>query len=288
VFLCYGEGANGKSTFLETLRAVFGEYARNLPFSAFELKARSNIPNDIATIPGRRLITAIETGDATRLNEARLKALTGCDTITARQLYKEHFEFRPAAKFWFAFNHKPRVADDSFGYWRRVRLIPFLRRFDESSADRQLLDKLRAEAPGILAWAVSGCLAWQAEGLGTPSVVKAATEAYREESDPLPDFLSEMCVVHSSARCEVGLLWSDFADWTRLNGERWPSMDRQAFGERLHGRGFEKRRYGHNRTWHWFGVCRKIDAEALGIPTDADTRADADVNFNKSPIARLV
>ena len=287
VFLCYGEGANGKSTFLETLRAVFGEYARNLPFSAFELRSRSNIPNDIATLPARRLVTAIETGDATRLNEARLKALTGCDTITARQLYKEHFEFRPAAEFWLAFNHKPRVADDSLGFWRRVRLIPFLRRFDDSEADKGLPDKLRGEAPGILAWTVRGCLAWQADGLGMPSAVKAATQAYREESDPLSEFLDEECIIDPKARATVADIWFAYNYWAQQdNRERWP-LDHRSFTERMAKR-FEKGRWGHARDRHWFGVCRKIDAQALGIPCGADTRADADADFNNPPTARPV
>jgi putative DNA primase/helicase len=285
IFLCYGEGSNGKSTFLETLRRVFGDYARNLPFSAFELKARSNIPNDVATLPGRRYVTAIETSDSIRLNEARLKALTGCDTITARQLYKEHFEFRPVAKFWLAFNHKPRVSDDSHGLWRRVRLIPFLRQF-EKDRDEHLLEKLNAEGPGILAWAVRGCLAWQAEGLGMPPAVRAATEAYRKESDRLSEFLDDQCIIHPQARVPVGNLWATYEYWARQNGDRWP-LDRRALTERMQKR-FEKKRQGHSRDWHWLGVCREIDAQALGIPLDADMRADADVDSNISPTTRPI
>lgn len=129
LFLCYGQGANGKSTFLETVRSLMGNYAHNLPFSAFELKARSSVPNDIAGIVGKRFVTAVETNENVAFNEGRVKALTGGDQSTARFLYQEHFSFDPTAKFWLAFNHKPRVTDDSHGFWRRVRLIPFLARF---------------------------------------------------------------------------------------------------------------------------------------------------------------
>jgi putative DNA primase/helicase len=287
LFPCYGEGSNGKSTFLETLRDVFGGYARNLPFSAFELKARSNIPNDIATLPGRRFVTAIETGDSIRLNEARLKALTGCDTTTARLLHREFFEFRPVAKFWLAFNHKPRVADDSHGFWRRVRLVPFKRRFDEGQADTRLPDKLRAEAQGILAWAVRGCIAWQAEGLGVPPDVRAATQAYREESDPLSEFLDEECIIDARARVRVGDFWASYDLWARQDSrERWP-LDRRAFTQRMERR-FKKDRKGHDRDWYWLGLCRKIDAQGQRIPTGADTRRAADTDLPISPITRPV
>ena len=131
-----------------------------------------------------------------------MKVLTGSDSITARFLYKEHFTFTPTAKFWLAFNHKPRVSDDSHGFWRRVRLIPFLHKFEAGAQDKELMGKLRAEAPGILAWAVQGCLKWQQEGLGMPEVVKAATESYREEMDIIGQFLEERCVV--DPRASVG------------------------------------------------------------------------------------
>lgn len=149
-FCCHGEGANGKTTFLNGIRYVLGSYACNLPFSAFELAARSAISNDIATLPGRRFVTAIETDELATLNAARIKAVTGGDPITARLLYHENFTFNPVAKFWLAFNHRPVVADDSHGFWRRVHMIPFNCQFNPD-AEPDLPDKLRAEAPGILA-----------------------------------------------------------------------------------------------------------------------------------------
>src|SRR5260370_2165539 len=129
-FCCHGEGANGKSTFLNAVRHAVGAYACNLPFSAFELKTRSTIGNDVATIPDRRFVTAIETDESVRLNEARIKALTGGDLITARMLYREVFTFRPVATFCLAFNRPPRVSADSQSLLRRVHLIPFVRQFD--------------------------------------------------------------------------------------------------------------------------------------------------------------
>jgi P4 family phage/plasmid primase-like protien len=135
-----------------------------MPFSTLELKDRAGIPNDVASIANKRLVTSAETNDGTRFNEARIKALTGCDPITARFLHHEFFTFQPVAKFWLSVNHKPRVADDSYGFWRRVRLIPFLRQFRDD-ADPNLERKLREELPGILAFFVRGCLHWQRWGL---------------------------------------------------------------------------------------------------------------------------
>jgi putative DNA primase/helicase len=166
-FLCYGTGANGKSVFLNVLRALLGRYAYNAPFATFESQARSQIPNDLAAMVGRRLVTASETNEGSRLNEARVKMLTGRDPVTARFLNREFFTFVPVAKYFLAVNHKPLVKDYSYGFWRRVRLIPFLAQFREN-ADPLLEDTLLDELPGVLAWAVEGCLEGQRRGLGCP------------------------------------------------------------------------------------------------------------------------
>jgi putative DNA primase/helicase len=163
------------------LRYVLGDYAYNLPFSAFELKARSAIPNEIAALSGKRFVTAIETNESVELNEGRIKALTGSDPITARFLYGEFFTFVPSGKFWLAFNHKPRVSDDSPGFWRLIRLIPFLEMFVAGRADPDLLEKLKAEAPGILNWLVQGALMWQTDGLEAPAVVAEASKVSRRK-----------------------------------------------------------------------------------------------------------
>jgi putative DNA primase/helicase len=147
IFDCYGDGANGKSTLIETVRNVLGDYAYNAPFSTFEKKARSGIPNDVAALAGRRFISAVETDEGVRLNESRVKALTGGDTIAARFLYGEWFGFVISGKIWLAFNHKPEIVDDSHGMWRRIRVIPFTRKFDGNDADKHLKEKLRSVVP---------------------------------------------------------------------------------------------------------------------------------------------
>jgi putative DNA primase/helicase len=271
-FFCnHGDGANGKTTFLNAVRHVFGDYASNLPFSAFELTARSAISNDVATLPGKRFVTAIETDESARLNEARIKALTGGDLITARRLYGEYFTFKPLAKFWLAFNHRPLVSDDSHGFWRRVHLIPFVRQFNPQ-ADPGLEVTLRTEAPGILAWAVRGCIEWQAQGLNPPAIVVAATQAYREESDPVRVFIEDRCVLHPKAYVRVAVLWQAFVDWSVLNREA-RTLRRHEFSRRLESMGMDKVRVGQDRNWTWVGMCLKEGAQPwvkAVMPTVAD------------------
>lgn len=252
IFLCYGAGANGKSTFLDVIRYVLGGYAYNLPFSAFELKSRSAIPNEIAPLKGRRFVTAIETNESVELNEGRIKALTGGDPITARLLYKEFFTFEPTGKFFLAFNHKPTVADDSHGFWRRVRLIPFTQQFSGKECDLHLADKLKAEASGILNWAVAGCLKWQAEGLKAPQSVLAASQEYREQSDPLKEFLEDCCQLGPSESVGVSELKDAYKTWAEANGSE--PLNPKAFNRRLESRGHQRVRLGHNRTRLWVGI----------------------------------
>lgn len=212
-FLCYGVGANGKSTFLTVLRALLGDYAFNAPFATFETAARAQIPNDLAAMVDRRLVTSSETSDATRLNEARLKMLTGGDPVTARFLNREFFTFVSVAKFVFAVNHKPRIRDYSHGFWRRMRLIPFEACFEGTAEDRSLEKKLLAELPGILAWALRGCLEWQRRGLDPPDAVKDATAGYRSDSDPLAGFLGERCLAEEGTRLKAAAAWAAYREW---------------------------------------------------------------------------
>ena len=253
LFTCHGSGSNGKSTFLGVLRTLAGEYGTNTPFSTFELHSRSAIPNDLAALADRRLVTAAETAEGTRLNEARMKALTGGDEVTARFLRREFFTFRPVAKFWLAVNHKPRVTDDSHGFWRRVRLIPFLRRFTDDG-DQDLPAKLEAELPGILAWAVRGALAWQTDGLRPPPAVASATESYRVESDPLADFLDASCIEGAGLEVGAAHAFRAYQSWADEQGlsirERLTST---AFGTRLADR-YQKRRTKSGRVYTGVGL----------------------------------
>jgi putative DNA primase/helicase len=178
-------------------------------------------------------VIASETNDGTRLNEARVKALTGCDPITARFLHGEFFTFEPAAKFWLSVNHKPVVRDDSYGFWRRIRLIPFTRRFPTNAS---LADDLLAEGPGILRWAVQGTVAWRAYGLTPPAVVADATTAYERDSDALAAFIDEACILHPEAETKAHELFCHYQAWADRSGLAKTGPERltaTAFGRRM-------------------------------------------------------
>lgn len=230
-FVCHGKGSNGKSVLLNTIRRLLGPLAANLPFSALERGQKSIGGFDLAPLAGRRFVSSSETNEGSRIDESRVKALTGGEALTAAFKYENAFEFVPAAKLWVALNHLPRVDDDTDSFWRRVRLIPFARQFTGDAVDRDLESKLAAELPGILAWAVEGALAWQSDGLEPPATVTRATDAYREDADPLAAFIAEVCIVGPTYRARRNELYGRYTSWCHRNH----IPDREMLGERTFG-----------------------------------------------------
>lgn len=220
VFIGHGVGSNGKSVFFSTIREALGDYGYDAPFSLFARSQQvQSASNDLAALEFRRFVVSCEVLSSTRINELRLKKLSGGDKETARFLYREFFTFQPHCKIWLFVNHKPVVNDDSYGFWRRVRLIPFTRIFNEQEQDKQLIETLRGELPGILAWLVRGCLLWQKEGLSpTPSCVTEATKAYQEESDALAAFINERCEVAPDTNTKASELWKAYQAWANEQG----------------------------------------------------------------------
>jgi P4 family phage/plasmid primase-like protien len=254
LLLLLGGGANGKGTLTQTFHRILGDYAYTMPFATVELHQRSSIPNDLAALVGRRFVDASETNDGTRLNESRVKALTGCDPITARFLHAEFFTFEPVAKFWLSVNHRPVVRDDSHAFWRRIRLIPFTQTF---AINPTLADDLWAEAPGILAWAVRGCLEWRAHGLNPPPVVLEATGTYREESDVLAEFFTEAIELDPDAEVGARDLFEHYRRWAIHHGvaER-DLLTVTAFGRKM-GERFKSEKDRATGVKHYFGLTRK-------------------------------
>jgi len=201
----YGEGANGKSRFCNAILNALGDYAYSSPFSTFSLPEPSST-NDLAAIELKRFVTSSETNAGTRLNIQRIKAISGEDPMTARYLYREFETFVPQLKLWLFVNHKPEIDDDTVATWRRVRLIPFTQTFIKEKADNRLGEKLRAEAQGILAWLVQGCLEWQKRGLApVPECIRQATGEYRKQTDPIMSFLEVRGAVLRDGRIHLDL-----------------------------------------------------------------------------------
>lgn len=244
----WGEGANGKTTFLTVLQALLGPFAQVAPLSLL-LEARhggGSIPNDIARLKGVRLVVTSETPEHARLAEATVKTLTGGDRLVGRFLHKEFFDFDPTHKVLLITNHKPTIRGQDHAIWRRLALVPFVQKFwkceerpptGQPLQDRDLADTLLTELTGILRWAVEGCLAWQRHGLEIPLMVQAATAEYRAEQDVLGPFLEEYCVIDSAAWVSADDLYKGYETWATAAHERFP-MTKNALGRALSARGF--------------------------------------------------
>lgn len=228
--LLVGPGANGKSTLLEAIEAVLGEYAGT---AAPGLLTGSNNdhPTGLADLHGRRLVSASESDEGALLREGTVKAITGGDRIKARRMRCDYFEFSPTHKLQLLTNHRPVVRGSDHGIWRRILLIDFPYRFGSAEAvaagqadrprDPLLVETLRAERPGILRWLVEGAAEWHRDGLNPPDAVRAAVEVYREEQDRVGQFIKECCEVgaqHWAPISGLGGLYPEYDSWCRENG----------------------------------------------------------------------
>ncbi|WP_117161261.1 phage/plasmid primase, P4 family [Paraliobacillus sp. X-1268] len=251
-FFLWGTGRNGKSTLINTIKDLLGDYSKQTNSDTFTSKINEGgINNDIARLHGSRFVSAVESEDGQKLSESLIKQLTGGELITARFLRREFFEFMPEFKLFFTTNHKPIVKGDDEGIWRRIRLIPFNYTIPKEEVDKHLPEKLQNELPGILKWAVDGCLKWQQEGLGEPDEVKNATDEYKEEMDLLSSFLEECCVKNPDAKVQVNMLHKKYMVWAEENGE-YP-MKKRVFNNRITMKGFQKRKSTGNKTF-FFGL----------------------------------
>ena len=253
--ILYGFGKNGKTTLVELLHEVLGDYARNTDVETLLIKKYQGVGNDVAALKGARFVSAAEVEKGRRLAESKVKQLTGRDTVTARFLFGENFDFKPEFKLWLSTNNKPVIQGTDDAIWDRIRLIPFTQRFDGHKADPKLPDKLRHEIAGVFAWMVEGCLEWQEHGLQEPKTVTEATKQYREEMDTLASFLDEVCVMGPHHRVLAEKLYQRYAMWCDDSGER--KDPKKAFVARLEERGFERRREtaGVNKgRYIWLGI----------------------------------
>jgi putative DNA primase/helicase len=260
LFMVLGPGATGKSTFLEAIKSALGDYARTADFEAFLKRRESGGPrNDIARLAGARLVASIEVDEGKRLAEGLVKMITGGDKVSARFLYQESFEFDPAFKLWLAANHAPVVRDDDDALWRRILRVPFEHVVPKDERDPSVKARLKDPTiggPAILAWLVRGCLAWQRDGLGVPPAVESATAAYREDMDPIADFLADRCEVDSGATVRAEELQKTYQEWARAVGVGRP-LGPKRFAAQLEGHGFERARDKRGRFWVGLRVARE-------------------------------
>jgi putative DNA primase/helicase len=211
------------------------------------VKSGDGIRNDLARLQGARFVAAVEAEGGKRLAEALVKQLTGGDRITARYLYGEFFEFVPTFKLWLAVNHKPVVQGTDHAIWRRIRLLPFTVTIPDERQDKRLAEKLTAELPGILRWALDGCLAWQREGLKPPKAVHWATGDYRAEMDVVATYIKECCVLGPQKQVGASELYANYTSWCMQMGEQ--AVTQKTLSSALRERGFTPGRTKNERFW---------------------------------------
>jgi putative DNA primase/helicase len=276
----WGTGANGKSTFVETVMDLLGpDYAMKAPTDLLMAKRGESHPTERADLFGKRFVACVETEEGRRLAEVLVKELTGGDRIRARRMREDFWQFVPTHHVWLVSNHKPIVIGADEGIWRRIKLVPFTQhfwnpdvparpgeqRFMVMRQDKRLKHKLRAELPAILNWALKGCLDWQKDGMREPACVHAATTQYSDEMDLLGPFLDGHCLVGEGLLAAAGELHQAFQEAT---GSR---MSPYAFAERLRQRGFGDRdpstgkHYRTTKGLHaWRGLQLRSEAQREG------------------------
>jgi putative DNA primase/helicase len=240
----YGTGRNGKTSLINTLLNLLSEYAVTAQADLLMQKGREGANNELARLRGARFVAVNEVEEGSKLAEAQLKTLTGGDTVTARFLYQEYFEYVPQFKLILVGNHKPKVRGRDNGIWRRIHLVPFEVTIPEAECDPQLPVKLEREAAGILAWAVQGCLEWQRYGLSMPKSVLDATAQYRNAEDHFNNWLNECCERDSSSTSTPESLLESFVAYTG-----WNHMTSTKLGLLLTEEGFQKHSNGSTRLW---------------------------------------
>jgi len=225
-------------------------------------KKNEAVNNDIARLKGARFVSAIEMEEGKRMAESLIKSMTGGDKLVTRFLYGEFFEYIPQFKVFLAVNHKPDIRDTTNSIWRRIKIMEFKNTFTEQERDKNFPAKIMAtELPGILAWAVQGCLQWQMEGIQAPDIVSAATREYREEMDSFSHFFDECCVVREGARVTNKMLRAKYKEWCADNGEY--ELTQKPFSQKLLERNFEKRKSSSSGGQEWYGFGLAGEASRL-------------------------
>jgi len=256
-FILRGGTASGKSTFVEAVKATLGDYARTTDFETLLRRNHSDGPrNDLARLKGARMVSAGEVTPGRQLDEATIKALTGGDTITARFLHQEHFEFVPQFTLWLHVNHLPAVRDDDPAIWRRIVAVPFDNTIPAEDRDPSVKARLRDPKDGgraVLRWIVEGALLYQREGLRIPDTVRKASEAYRSEMATFGAFIEDRCVEGPEQWSATSNLTAAYHTWSNEQGYRFP-YGAARIKEVLRGRGHSPQKRGGVRGWQGIGL----------------------------------
>ena len=249
MFILWGCGANGKSTFLNTIQQLMGDYACTASIETF-MKKRNDHSNDLARLKGMRLVTTSEVEQGQAISESLIKVTTGEDEITARFLYGEYFSFKPTFKIFMATNHMPKIRGGDNGIWRRVKMIPFNVTIPPEKRDKHLTEKLLAENSGILNWLLQGYVNWKKEGLSDePPAIKNANEEYRMDMDVVGTFIMECLDLDAtlSWRLPTTTLYNTYIKWCNKNNEK--IMSQKWLSMRIFEKGYKRKATNGQRVW---------------------------------------
>jgi putative DNA primase/helicase len=267
IFCFFGNGNNGKTTLLEAIRFVLWEYSAQIQIDTLmsHRQRESNASlSDLADLRGARFVTTSEAEQGGRLAEGKLKYLSaGMGEVKTCRKYENPITFQAAHKLFIDANHKPIVRGTDQAVWNRLKLIPFDVTIPPEEIDKGLLEKLKSEAEGVLAWMVEGCRRWLAEGLGDPPEVTEASAGWRSEMSLLTEFIEDRCELSPQGVCPVGELRQSYESWARKNGEREAVWVR-AFDDELTARGCLKKRerIAGKQARVWLGISLRTDEDA--------------------------
>ena len=254
----YGTGANGKTTFVQALLGILGDYGITAPIETFAESKNERHSTELARLRGARMVATEETSIGSRWNESRIKTLTGGNRISARFMRQDDFEYQPEFKLLIAGNHKPQMRSVDEAMKRRMHIVPFTVTIPEHERDTGLQAALQAEYPQILKWAIEGCYAWRNGALGAPEVIRNATETYLKSNDVLGAWLDERCDLEGQQEGKV--LYADFAKWCEEHGETvWK---RRGWSDAMFDKGFGdfRRRIGGTLIRGFTGVKLRLSA----------------------------
>lgn len=255
IYLLHGTGMNGKSVFLDTISEILGDYAAVVPASSLTMKLSGNtIPNDIAMLHDKRLVTASETEANATLAEAMVKSVTGDRKISARFLRHEFFEFSPKFTLFLATNHRPTIKSMEPAIWSRIRNIPFNYKVPKEEEIPDFDEVLLEERSGIFNWGLKGCLAWLGSGrkMNLAMEIEDATDQYRADQDIIQMFIDDCLVAVGNVNTPKARVYARYQKWCDQTGHR--ALAANKLSQQLHERGFVDERTKNSRVWVGIGV----------------------------------
>lgn len=255
----YGQGANGKSTTARVIQYVLGTYVGRAAPNLLIQRRHEHHPTELADLKGKRIVFSVEIGNGDRLDEAKVKDITGGDRIKARYMRQDFFEFDQTWTIFLLCNHKPIITGVDKGIWRRIKLIPWTVSIPENQQKPQdmIISELLKESPAILRWLLEGLADWQRDNYWTAEEVLWATQEYRGEQDRLAGFLSDCCELKQYASVSVAELYDAYCEWCKETDEE--PLTKKTFGTYLKDRGYTQTRAPHTRERRWLNIKLKTE-----------------------------